>query len=357
MDRDPARAGAPPDGSIDVVLANAVLQWVPDHAAVFPALAAKLAPGGCLAVQMPDNLDEPAQKLMREIAADGPWRDKLAGADRARVPIESAEWYYRLLRERCSRVDVWRTTYHHPLARTRMRSSSGSRARGLRPFLDPLDPAERGGVSRALHRRGRERLSASRTARCCCRFPDSSSWRSAGSGAVTRVWCDASGRGVSAAICGSASHTTELPPFASRRPISSLPPIALDAKAHRAHAEPDAARRDDRASRPRPSSQISSRMLSVAQLRSMSIGARARVLEGVLHRFLRDAIQVIARLEVDADRRIVTGAKPHRSAAQGAALRQRLERRLEIAVGIGQRRETLHDQARILDAARREQAS
>jgi len=45
------------------VMANAVLQRVPDHAALFPALAARLAPGGCLAVQMPDNLEEPAQTL------------------------------------------------------------------------------------------------------------------------------------------------------------------------------------------------------------------------------------------------------------------------------------------------------
>src|SRR5258708_32676009 len=57
-----ATAGAAP---FDVILANAVLHWVPDHARLFPALAAKLAPGGALAVQMPDNLDEPAHRLMR----------------------------------------------------------------------------------------------------------------------------------------------------------------------------------------------------------------------------------------------------------------------------------------------------
>ena len=39
-----AGSASPPDDSIDVALANAVLQWVPDHAAVFPALLAKLAP-------------------------------------------------------------------------------------------------------------------------------------------------------------------------------------------------------------------------------------------------------------------------------------------------------------------------
>jgi trans-aconitate 2-methyltransferase len=131
-----------PKDPIDVALANAVLQWIPDHALVLPALVAKLAPGGCLAVQVPDNLDEPAQQLMRDIADEGPWRAKLAGADRARVPIESAAWYYRLLRARCARVDVWRTTYYHPLADANA-IVEWFKGTGLRPFLDPLDPAER----------------------------------------------------------------------------------------------------------------------------------------------------------------------------------------------------------------------
>jgi trans-aconitate 2-methyltransferase len=139
---EPAGAASPPDESIDVALANAVLQWLPDHAAVFPALAAKLAPGGCLAVQVPDNLDEPAQKLMREVANEAPWRAKLVGADRARVQIERAEWYYRLLHAYCGRVDVWRTTYYHPLADANA-IVEWFKGTGLRPFLDPLDAPER----------------------------------------------------------------------------------------------------------------------------------------------------------------------------------------------------------------------
>ncbi len=135
-----------PDGERDrpdLILANAVFQWVPRHAQLFPALVAMLPPGGCLAVQMPDNLAEPAQILMRETAEAGEWRGKLRGADQARVPIETAEWYYKLLRAaKCTRVDVWRTAYHHPLA-----GESGIvewfKGTGLRPFLDPLEPAER----------------------------------------------------------------------------------------------------------------------------------------------------------------------------------------------------------------------
>ena len=125
-----------------VILANAVLQWVPDHATLLPRLAGKLAPGGSLAVQMPDNLDQPSHRLMREVAAEEPWAAKLADAAAARTPLPAAGWYYALLRPLCARVDIWRTTYHHPLAGAAavVEWVKGS---GLRPFLAPLDPNER----------------------------------------------------------------------------------------------------------------------------------------------------------------------------------------------------------------------
>lgn len=128
--------------AFDVIVANAVLHWVPEHAALLPALSSRLAAAGSLAVQMPDNLGEPAQLLMREIAADGPWSTKLAAVGEPRVVLQGADWYYRLLRSACTRVDVWRTTYYHPLA------SEGAvvewfKGSGLRPFLEPLDEVER----------------------------------------------------------------------------------------------------------------------------------------------------------------------------------------------------------------------
>lgn len=130
-------------GPFDVILANAVLHWVPDHARLLPELVARLAAGGCLAVQMPDNLDDPAHRLMCEIAADGPWADTLASASATRAPLGDAAWYYELLRPLCTRVEIWRTTYYHALLGGAAAIVEWFKGSGLRPFLEPLDVASR----------------------------------------------------------------------------------------------------------------------------------------------------------------------------------------------------------------------
>jgi len=128
---------------VDLMLANAVLQWLPDHAVLFPRLLGMLAEGGRLAVQMPDNLDQPTHRLMRELAGREPWAGKLAAALSARTALAGAEWYFRLLAPLSRRVDVWRTTYHHPLAGGAEGVVEWVKATALRPFLDPLDERER----------------------------------------------------------------------------------------------------------------------------------------------------------------------------------------------------------------------
>lgn len=133
-----------PSARYDVILSNAVLQWLPRHETLMPSLIGRLAPGGSLAVQMPDNLDEPAHVLMREIAADGPWAGKLAGAAGSRAPRHDADWYYRVMRDSAAAIDLWRTTYHHPLAGGAAAVVEWFKGSGLRPFLAPLDEAERG---------------------------------------------------------------------------------------------------------------------------------------------------------------------------------------------------------------------
>jgi trans-aconitate 2-methyltransferase len=129
-------------GQFDVMLANAVMQWVPDHHTLLPRLAGKLTRSGSLAIQMPDNLDEPAHRLMRQVAAAGPWADKLGGAAGLRTPRLAADWYYGLLCPHVSRVDVWQTTYHHVLPGGTDAVIEWFKGSGLRPYLQPLTASE-----------------------------------------------------------------------------------------------------------------------------------------------------------------------------------------------------------------------
>jgi trans-aconitate 2-methyltransferase len=130
-------------GPFDVILANAVLHWLPDHPHLFPSLVGKLAPGGSLAVQMPDNFDDEAHRLMRDIAAHGPWAHKLSPALHERTGNLGAQAYFELLRPFCDTVDVWRTIYHHPLAGGANGIVEWFKGSALRPFLERLDADER----------------------------------------------------------------------------------------------------------------------------------------------------------------------------------------------------------------------
>jgi trans-aconitate 2-methyltransferase len=133
-----------PDDRTDLLFANAVFQWVPDHPAVLRRLLERLPQGGVLAVQMPDNTTEPALALMRETAGAGPWAAKLATAAAARDDLPTIGGYYDLLRPFCSHLDIWHTVYNHVMAGPEgiVEWFKGS---ALRPFLSPLDDEMRNG--------------------------------------------------------------------------------------------------------------------------------------------------------------------------------------------------------------------
>jgi trans-aconitate 2-methyltransferase len=57
----------------DLVLSNASLHWVPDHAAVLQRWWAAITPGGQLAVQVPANADHPAAVIAHQVASTEPF--------------------------------------------------------------------------------------------------------------------------------------------------------------------------------------------------------------------------------------------------------------------------------------------
>jgi trans-aconitate 2-methyltransferase len=122
---------------VDVLFANAVFQWVPDHLAVLDRLMDQLAPGGALAVQMPDNLGEPTHLLMEEVARSAGFAEAFEGLALRRDALPAPAAYIDRL-GRKGRVDVWRTTYHHALADA-FAIVEWMKGTGLRPYLAPLD--------------------------------------------------------------------------------------------------------------------------------------------------------------------------------------------------------------------------
>ncbi len=128
---------APPD----LIYSNAALHWLGGHETLFPRLLSLLAPGGCLAVQMPAMHDAPLRALQYTVAAAGPWGEPLRGVGSARSILDVGG-YWDILRPRTAALDIWETTYLHALqgedAVTEWAAGSS-----LRPFLDALDEADR----------------------------------------------------------------------------------------------------------------------------------------------------------------------------------------------------------------------
>jgi trans-aconitate 2-methyltransferase len=129
-----------PGEDVDVIVSNALLQWVPGHEAL---LARWVAPGRWIAVQVPGNYDEPAHVMLRELCASRKWRDRLGELSEKVREVPSAKEYAKLLREAgCDHVDTWETTYIHQLPVVRgMRHPvlewlSGT---GMRPMRRALD--------------------------------------------------------------------------------------------------------------------------------------------------------------------------------------------------------------------------
>ena len=66
----PVQSEATPESPPALIFSNAALQWLPDHQRLLPRLAAHLAPGGTLAVQMPRMDDRPSHRLIRRLAGE-----------------------------------------------------------------------------------------------------------------------------------------------------------------------------------------------------------------------------------------------------------------------------------------------
>ncbi|HWG13562.1 MAG TPA: trans-aconitate 2-methyltransferase [Streptosporangiaceae bacterium] len=126
-----------PAAPVDVIVSNAVLQWVPDHLDLLPRWVNFLAPGGWLAFQLPGNFDQPPHVAISEMAASPRWRPLLGDREFTRQAGDLAGYLDVLAGAGC-RVDAWETTYLHVLAGENP-VVEWVKGTALRPVLSALD--------------------------------------------------------------------------------------------------------------------------------------------------------------------------------------------------------------------------
>ncbi|WP_412538987.1 trans-aconitate 2-methyltransferase [Longispora sp. K20-0274] len=102
-----------PGPEVDVIVSNAVLQWVPGHEELLRRWSRALPADGWLAFQVPGNFAAHSHETLRALAFEEPWRDLL---EQPRVaPVLDAAGYAELFLAEGLTVDAWQTTYVHLL--------------------------------------------------------------------------------------------------------------------------------------------------------------------------------------------------------------------------------------------------
>ena len=129
-----------PDRKADVLVSNAVLQWVPGHLDLVRKWPGLLAPGGWLAFQLPGNFDQPTHAILLDLVRSARWAPLLGGVALNRQARGPAE-YLDLLARACCSVDAWDTTYLHLLPGPDP-VVEWYRGSGLRPVLAALEPGQ-----------------------------------------------------------------------------------------------------------------------------------------------------------------------------------------------------------------------
>jgi trans-aconitate 2-methyltransferase len=130
-----------PEEAPAVIFSNAALHWLPHHEVLLPRLAAALAEGGVLAVQMPRQFDAPSHRLLRDLA-EGMFPDRFHFGDWV-APVAPPGAYHRLLAP-LGEVDLWETEYLQALGPVTeghpVRAFTQSTA--LRPFAARMGEGE-----------------------------------------------------------------------------------------------------------------------------------------------------------------------------------------------------------------------
>ncbi len=146
-----------PEMPADLIVSNAALQWLGDHAALLPRLLEALAPDGVLAVQMPCNFGQPSHTSI-VAAAEESGLMELVVPHLLIDPVAESGFYYDLLAPCCADLDMWETVYVH-------------RLEGDHPVVEWTKGTVLAPVLQALSPEQGQRLQAAYTARVDAAYP------------------------------------------------------------------------------------------------------------------------------------------------------------------------------------------
>jgi trans-aconitate 2-methyltransferase len=123
----------------DVVITNAVLQWVPGHLELLAGWLREMPSGGWFGMQVPGNHSAPSHELLRQLLATPRWSGRVDL--RAENIVGGLHEYADTLVAAGAEADVWETTYSHRLSGVDpvLTWMTGT---ALRPVRDALGDAE-----------------------------------------------------------------------------------------------------------------------------------------------------------------------------------------------------------------------
>ena len=134
------RIGKRKEERFDVIFSNAALHWLPDHQRLFPALVARLAPRGVLAVQVPNNFAAPSHTAIADTVLNGPWRSRLAPL-LGPPPVAEPARYFDWLRPHVADIDIWQSEYLQVLEGADP-VKEWTKGTWLKRFLEALEPPQ-----------------------------------------------------------------------------------------------------------------------------------------------------------------------------------------------------------------------
>ena len=126
-----------PANHIDLVYSNAALQWLPNHDVLIRHLFTMVAEGGALAFQIPSSTYATVRTLIHDISRDSASADRMI-APRNALTMETPSFYYDVLVDSATSLDIWETEYNHVMD-SKDSIVDWIASTGLRPFLAALD--------------------------------------------------------------------------------------------------------------------------------------------------------------------------------------------------------------------------